>query len=98
MLVLLAAVLAAQPPKSHPYDVNDQVAMKRLLDFKVPPDLAKVAYVLRTTDLEANRGRPALWLVNADGPGQRQLPTPPDSDPDPAFSPDGTSLYFLSTR
>jgi dipeptidyl aminopeptidase/acylaminoacyl peptidase len=100
MILLLAATLAAAPaaPKPHPYNVNDQVAFKRLLDFKVSPDHSKVVYVLRTTDLEANKGRTDLWLVNADGTGQRQLTTHPENDTDPEWSADGTAIYFVSTR
>ena len=53
---------------------------------------------LRTTDLEANRGRTDLWLVNADGGGLTRLTDDPASDDNPRWAPDGKSLYFLSTR
>src|SRR5450432_3353769 len=99
MLATLLVCLAAAPAaKTHNYDVHDQVSMRRLLEFKVSPDLSKVVYVLRTTDLEANKGRTDLWLVNTDGSGTRQLTTNVESDTDPLWSPDGKSLYFLSTR
>ncbi len=102
MLALIAAVAlnsnAPAAPKPHPYTVQDQVTMRRVLDFEPSPDGSRVAYVLRTTDLEANRGRTDLWLVNADGSGNRQLTTHPDSDTDPQWSPDGKVLWFLSTR
>jgi dipeptidyl aminopeptidase/acylaminoacyl peptidase len=98
MILLLAAALAAAPTKPHPYDINDQVSLKRVLDFKVSPDASKVVYVLRSTDLEANKGRTDLWLVNTDGSGSRQLTTNVESDTDPHWAPDGKSIFFLSTR
>jgi dipeptidyl aminopeptidase/acylaminoacyl peptidase len=98
MFVLLAALLAAAPARPHPYDIHDQVSFRRLMDFKPSPDGSKVAYVLRTTDLDANKGRTDLWLINADGTGNRQLTTSPEADTDPHWSPDGRSIYFLSAR
>jgi len=102
MLALIAAVAlngnAPAAPKPHPYTVQDQVTMRRVLDFEPSPDGTRVAYVLRTTDLDANRGRTDLWLVNADGTGNRQLTTHPDGDTDPQWSSDGKAIYFLSSR
>ncbi|MBL8952839.1 MAG: S9 family peptidase [Myxococcaceae bacterium] len=105
MLALIAAVaLAAAAPaapkaeKPHAYTINDQVTMRRVLDWEPSPDGTKVAYTLRTTDLDANRGRTDLWVVNADGTGNRQLTTHPDGDTDPQWSADGKVLWFLSTR
>src|SRR4051812_2556309 len=98
MLALIAVTLAAAPaaPKAHAYTVQDQVTMGRVLDFEVAPDGSKIAYVLRTTDLEENKGRTDIWVVNADGSNTRQLTTAPESDTEPQWSPDGKSIYFLS--
>jgi dipeptidyl aminopeptidase/acylaminoacyl peptidase len=57
-----------------------------------------VAFVVRTTDLEANRGRTDLWMVGSDGSGLARLTTHEANDSDPRWAPDGGSLYFLSTR
>jgi dipeptidyl aminopeptidase/acylaminoacyl peptidase len=97
-LSALLAASAPQAPKQHPYTVQDQVTFRRVLDFEVSPDGSRVAYVLRTTDLDANKGRTHLWLVNADGSGNRQLTTHAESDTEPQWSPDGKALYFLSGR
>src|SRR5438045_3762719 len=93
----LAIALAAAPSK-RPYAVEDQVTLKRVLVFEVSPDGSRIAYALRSTDLEANRGRVDLWVVNSDGSGNRQLTAHPENETDPRWSPDGKTLYFLSAR
>jgi dipeptidyl aminopeptidase/acylaminoacyl peptidase len=95
LALLVPATAAAEP---HPFGVRDLVAMERLSDPQPSPDGRRVAFVVRTTDLEANRGRQDLWLVGADGSGLRRLTTDPASDSEPRWAPDGQSLYFLSTR
>ncbi len=97
-LPLIAALLVTAAPAKHAYTVQDQVTLKRVLGFKASPDGARLVYALRTTDLDANKGRVDLWLVNADGSGTRQLTSHPDNDTDPAWAPDGSAVYFLSSR
>lgn len=82
----------------HPFGARDLVTMARLSDPQVSPDGATVAYVLRTTDLDADRGRTDLWSVPVAGGEPRRLTTAPESDGSPRWAPDGESLYFLSTR
>jgi dipeptidyl aminopeptidase/acylaminoacyl peptidase len=96
-LSLLAALVLGAAP-SHPYTVQDQVTLRRLSGPRVSPDGQRIAYVLRTTDLEANRGRTDLWLAHADGTSPRQLTSHPDGDHQPVWAPDGKSLFFLSSR
>jgi dipeptidyl aminopeptidase/acylaminoacyl peptidase len=98
-LSLFAALaLTAAPTAPHPYTAQDQVMMRRIQDPSVSPDGKRIAFVLRTTDLEANRGRTDLWLVNTDGTSPRQLTFTPESEGQPTWSPDGQSLFFLSSR
>ncbi|RIK64578.1 MAG: peptidase S9 [Planctomycetota bacterium] len=86
---------AADP---HPFSVHDMLAMDRISDHQVSPDGKRVVFVLRTTDLEANKGRTDLWLVHGDGTGLRRLTSHPDADVNPRWLPDGKSIVFLSTR
>jgi dipeptidyl aminopeptidase/acylaminoacyl peptidase len=98
-LSLLAALtLAAAPAQPHAYNIQDQVTLRRLSSPRVSPDGQRITFVLRTTDLEANRGLTDLWLVNADGSGTRQLTSHPSGDNSPEWAPDGRSLFFLSSR
>ncbi|MDA8016831.1 MAG: S9 family peptidase [Thermoanaerobaculia bacterium] len=78
---------------------DDLVRMKRLSDPQPSPDGGWIVYVLRTTDMEADRGRTDLWLVDTAGEVEpRQLTTHPASDSTPRWAPDGGSIYFLSSR
>lgn len=105
IVVLLMLVLGlfgsaySQPATaSHPFSVHDMLAMDRIGDPHVSPDGEWVVFTLRSTDLEANRGRTDLWLISIDGHGLRQLTSHPASDFSPSWAPDGQSIYFLSTR
>lgn len=96
--LMLAAALVPTAASADPFTVQDMLAMQRISDPQVSPDGGRVAFVLRTTDLEADRGRTDLWLVGTDGEGLRQLTTHEEGDSNPRWAPDGESLYFLSSR
>jgi dipeptidyl aminopeptidase/acylaminoacyl peptidase len=95
---LLVALVASAAPAKHAYTPHDQVTLKRIQAFHVSPDGTRVVFGLRTTELEANRGRSDLWLVNTDGTGLKQLTSHPDNDIEGTWAPDGKSVFFLSTR
>jgi len=97
-LVILALSLPAVAQQMHPFSIHDMLAMDRISDSQVSPDGQWIAFVVRTTDLEANRGRTDLWLVGRDGAGLRPLTSHPDSDSNPRWGPDSRSVWFLSSR
>jgi dipeptidyl aminopeptidase/acylaminoacyl peptidase len=96
-MIATAAVpaLAAGP---HPFTVHDLLAMQRISDPQPSPRGDRVAFVVRVTDLDANRGRTDLWMVDVDGGGLTRLTSDPAADDNPRWAPDGQSLYFLSSR
>ncbi len=100
--LLLVAVLAVALPgtaaETHPFSIHDMLAMDRISDAQVSPDGTQVAFVLRTTDLAANRGRTDLWLLDVRTKAVRRLTTHEAGDTNPRWSADGKSLFFLSTR
>ncbi|OHB60561.1 MAG: peptidase S9 [Planctomycetes bacterium RBG_13_46_10] len=83
---------------SHPFSVHDMLAIDRISDPQVSPDEKWIVFMLRKTDLEANRGRTDLWLAGVDGKDLRQLTTHSESDTNPRWTLDSNSIYFLSTR
>jgi dipeptidyl aminopeptidase/acylaminoacyl peptidase len=98
LLLVAVALVPGVLAETHPFSIHDMLAMDRISDPQVSPDGRTVVFVVRTTDLEANRGRTDLWLVGADGAGLRRLTAHPDSDTNPRFTPDGREVLFLSTR
>jgi dipeptidyl aminopeptidase/acylaminoacyl peptidase len=93
-LAAFAAPLAA----THPFSVQDLLAMDRISDPRVSPDGRQVVFVLSRTDLERNRRRTDLWLVGSDGSGLRRLTSHEAGDSDPRWAADGGSVWFLSNR
>ena len=96
LLVVVSAVGFAAA-ETQPFSVHDLVAMQRVADPQPSPDGSRVAFVVTTMDLEANKGFKDIWLAATDGSGALQLTTNSDSDFSPRWAGDGT-LYFLSTR
>jgi dipeptidyl aminopeptidase/acylaminoacyl peptidase len=98
LLVLALAVPAFGHDTTHPFSVHDMLAMDRISEPAVSPDGRMVAFTLRVTDLEANRGRTDVWIVGTDGSGLRRLTEDPASDSSAQWSPDSKTVYFLSSR
>jgi len=71
LLAAAGAAPAAEP--THPFSLHDMVAMDRLSDPRVSPDGRFVAFTVRATDLEANRGRTDVFLAAVDGSWTRRL-------------------------
>lgn len=96
LFFLLPGVKAQNSP--HPFSVHDLVAMQRISEPQLSPDGRQIVFVLYTTDLEANRGRRDLWIVDVDGSNLRQLTTHPENESNPCWSADGKSIWFLSKQ
>ncbi len=88
----------APEAKTHLFSIHDMLAMDRISDSQVSPDGKWILFNLRTTDLEANRGRTDIWIVGADGKGLRRLTSHPAADWNARWSPCGSCVFFLSTR
>ena len=93
-----ALSLAGSPALAKGLTIDDMLAMQRVGDPQVSPDGTQVAFTVRDTDLEANRGRVDLYLTKIDGTGARRLTSHPENDTDPRWSRDGKWIYFVSAR
>jgi len=109
-LLLLAAcalgsAAAAPAPKTsaaadaQPFSVQDLVRLERISELAVSPDGKRVAYTLRSTDMDANKGRTAVWLLDARKrtPAVRLTDVAANSNA-AEWSADGRYLYYLSNR
>jgi dipeptidyl aminopeptidase/acylaminoacyl peptidase len=101
LLSPLAISAPASAPAGAPFTPQDLVSLNRVSDPQVSPDGRLAVYTLRETDLEADRGRTDLWLIDVkqglDAP-PRRLTQHPASDSHPRWAPDGSGIYFLSSR
>jgi dipeptidyl aminopeptidase/acylaminoacyl peptidase len=97
-LLLLLAPAASRAVESHPFSVHDLLAMSRIADPQVSPDGRSVAFTVRVTDMEANKGRTSVWTADLASKTSRRLTSGEASDSSPRWAPDGKSLYFLSGR
>jgi dipeptidyl aminopeptidase/acylaminoacyl peptidase len=97
---LSVAASAPSPEPTLPFSVRDMVRMERISDVAVAPDGKRVAYTERSTDMEANKGRTTLWLLDSGKRGASPLRLT-DGGPDSSaaeWSKDGKFIYFLSNR
>jgi dipeptidyl aminopeptidase/acylaminoacyl peptidase len=100
LAILCIAVLAnpAVAVESKPFSIHDMLAMNRISDARLSPDGDWIVFTLRKTDLEENKGRTDLYLVDADGDNLRQLTSHPENDSSPCWAPDSKTIFFLSSR
>ena len=47
-----------------PFTVDDLVRLERITDPQLSPDGRQLAFVQRQTDMDANKGRTSLWLLD----------------------------------
>src|SRR3569833_1796842 len=96
MLAVAGTGVAAAAPKG--LTIQDLLAMQRVGEPHVSPDGTRVAFAVRDTDYDANRGRFDIYIAKVDGSGGERVTTSAENDSEPAWSPDGRWLYFLSSR
>jgi len=105
----VAAAAAAGVPgsaaaeHSQPFTVQDLVRLERISEIAASPDGRRVAYTLRTTDMEANKGRTGIWLADTStrtlrGTPVRRLTDLEANSNSAEWSADGRFIYYLSNR
>jgi dipeptidyl aminopeptidase/acylaminoacyl peptidase len=78
---------------------EDYLSFRFVGDPHISPDGKVVAFVLTTIDQKKNRRESAIWIVPADGSAApRRFSAEGLSSNSPRWSPDGTTLAFLSAR
>ncbi len=95
---LVSSALGSSTAHSQGLTVDDMLAMRRVSEPAVSPDGKLVAFTVRDTDLEENRGRTDIWLAASDGAWEKPLTSDPANDSSATWSQDGAFVYFLSSR
>ena len=95
LVLLLTPVLAHATPRPPlaPIDVFD---LEYAADPQISPDGRTVAYVRRSFDIQSDRARSNIWLVDTRTGAQRPLASGTASYTAPRWSLDGTRLAYVS--
>ncbi len=89
---------ALEPAQKRAFEVADVYRCATVGAPALSPDGKQVALSVKRYELEAGKTWSEIWLMNADGSGQRQMTGGKNNDTEPAFSPDGKRILFSSSR
>ncbi len=78
--------------------IEDLYSMKFLSRPRISPDGQQVAFVVTRIDDRKHEYRSALWLSSTEGSATRRFSAESGHTSDPAWSPDGRWLAFVSDR
>ncbi|MBW8881410.1 MAG: PD40 domain-containing protein, partial [Asticcacaulis sp.] len=96
----LAALSGAAHAQQKPFTYQDMVMLDRLSALNVDATGRYAAFQVRTTDLDKNKGVNSIWIKDLSQPaeGERKLAISEGSATNPQWSPDGKTLYFISSK
>ena len=95
--LVTAFTAQAQNPAKHAITFDDLIKMHRVSGAAISKDRS-VAYAVSTPDIEANRSVSNIWVVSASGNSTPVQITQGGRDNLPAWSPDGKTVAFISSR
>jgi dipeptidyl aminopeptidase/acylaminoacyl peptidase len=78
--------------------IDDLINLKRVASPAISPDGKHVAYTIRETNWDENAYETEIWVGDAATGRSRQLTNARRSSSQPAWSPDGAWLAFISDR
>ncbi len=77
---------------------DDLLKLSVVTHADISPDGELIAYTVQDAEVEENRYRSTIWLVNTSSGAHRQFTAGKTQDTDPRWSPDGETLAFVSDR
>ncbi len=94
----LALVGGAGAADKRAFTIPDLYRLQAVEEPALSPDGRTIVYKVTTSDLGTVKRQANLWRIDPDGANARALTFADKTDSLPRFSPDGKTLYFLSTR
>ena len=95
----LAIALTCSPAAAQTVPTIDQlVSLGRVGSPTISPDATRVVYTVRETNWEENAYETEIWIADVATGSVRQLTNAKKSSSQPAWSPDGGMLAFISDR
>jgi len=98
--LILGAAASAAAADRQAFTVQDLVRLERMSELAVSPDDKHVVYTQRSTDMDGNRARTAVWMVDAGvfKSAAVRLTDLSANSSGAEWSADGRFVYFLSNR
>jgi dipeptidyl aminopeptidase/acylaminoacyl peptidase len=94
LAILLIATSAFAGKRA--FGIEDLYKIRTAGELTMSPDGRTLAFTIATPDLPRAKRTTAVWVINTDGSGLRQV-TRGEKDAAPHFSPDGKTLVFVRT-
>lgn len=98
-LLLLTGAPALAAPLDAPtryFEGRDLFALQLATDPQISPDGRAIAYVRTSYDIMTDRGRNAIWLIDAQSGTQTPLAAATGSHSSPRWSPEGDRIAYVS--
>ncbi len=96
--VAIACFASAAVAADKPFDAELLANLDRVSGHKLSPDGSKLAWQLRQTDYAANKGRNSIWTMSIAGGKPQRLTSNDVNANTPAWSADGSAIYFLAAK